>query len=72
MDHVIYKGEKFKVSIIYQYSGLERIPLKHLELRKRGINSISEIEGLSQLKELQSLNLWGNNITEIKGLEELH
>jgi len=71
MDHVIYKGEKFKVSIIYQYSGLERIPLKHLELRKRGINSISEIEGLSQLKELQSLNLWGNNITEIKGLEEL-
>jgi len=71
MDHVIYKGEKFKVSIIYQYSGLEKISLKHLELRKRGINSISEIEGLSQLKELQSLDLWGNNITEVKGLEEL-
>ena len=71
MDHVIYKGEKFKISIIYQYSGLERTPLKHLELRNRGIKSISEIEGLLQLKGLQPLDLRGNNITDMNGLEEL-
>ncbi|KKN09403.1 hypothetical protein LCGC14_1046980 [marine sediment metagenome] len=71
MNHVIYKGEKFKVSIIYQHYGLERTPLKHMELRNRDINSINEIEGLLELKRLQSLDLSYNNIADMSGLEEL-
>ena len=71
MSHVIYKGKKFKVSVIYQHYGLERTPFKHLELRNRDINSINEIEGLLELKRLQSLDLMNNNISDMNGLEEL-
>src|SRR5271157_4624947 len=42
-----------------------------LDLHKKKIESISEIEGLDQLANLQVLILWGNKITEIKGLDAL-
>jgi len=42
-----------------------------LILRNKGINSISEIEGLENLHALKSLNLSDNNISEISGLDHL-
>jgi len=42
-----------------------------LNLRKSGIEDISDIEGLDSLKNLRILDLSYNNISEIKGLENL-
>ncbi len=42
-----------------------------LDLISKGINNISEIEGLESLTNLQELTLSENKITEIKGLEAL-
>jgi Leucine-rich repeat (LRR) protein len=42
-----------------------------LDLRKKKISDISEIQWLESLTELQELNLGTNAITEIKGLEAL-
>jgi Leucine-rich repeat (LRR) protein len=71
MTYVIYKGEKIKVHTAYQQYGLGRTPLKCIQLRNRGINSIDEIEGLLELKGLQSLDLMENKIASLSGLEEL-
>ena len=43
-----------------------------LNLKSLGINSISEIEGLENIINLNELNLSGNNITQIEGLENLY
>jgi hypothetical protein len=42
-----------------------------LILRNKGINSISEIEGLANFPALKSLNLSNNNISEISGLDHM-
>jgi hypothetical protein len=42
-----------------------------LDLRKQGIQWISEIEGLDLLADLRELDLRDNNITRIEGLEKL-
>ncbi|MHA1343003.1 MAG: leucine-rich repeat domain-containing protein, partial [Promethearchaeota archaeon] len=43
----------------------------NLNLEKKGIEDIDQIEGLSKLQNLTSLNLSGNKISKIKGLENL-
>jgi hypothetical protein len=45
--------------------------VQKLEVFGLGIKRIEEIEGLSRLTHLESLNLEGNKITEISGLESL-
>ena len=42
-----------------------------LNLRNKGISSIDEIEGLTNLTDLTKLDLSDNHITEIKGLQNL-
>ncbi len=43
----------------------------HLSLSYRDISKISEIKGLTSLKNLMTLNLHGNKIRNLKGLREL-
>jgi len=57
VDGVIYNRKKFKVKN-------DRLFLANL-----GIKDISEIQGLESLTDLQWLDLSGNKIHKIKGLE---
>ncbi len=59
MDHVYYNNEKF-----YVKEGVLNI------LRKK-VRSIDQIEGLENLFNLHYLNLSWNEISEIEGLENL-
>ena len=61
---VIYKGKKYKVKRD-RFTGLT------LNLSKKGIVDICEIEGLYALSKLETLILENNQISEIKGLENL-
>jgi len=43
-----------------------------IDLSDRGINELSEIEGLHRLKHLKTLNLQDNNLRDVFGLENLN
>jgi len=57
--------------VTYGNRWLEFVLNNRLNLSNRGIKDITDIEGLENLIELQSLNLSNNQISEIKGLEKL-
>jgi hypothetical protein len=54
-----------------QYPVKDKNGKPSLDLSKKGIADISEIQGLESLTKLQELNLTANKIAEIKGLEAL-
>ena len=56
---VTYKGKQYKVK------------KNKLKFRGKKITDITEIEGFSELTDLEELDLSKNNISEIKGLETL-
>jgi len=56
MSYVSYKGKKFFV-----VKG-------ELKINNQGIKDLNDIEGLRELTELEVLDLYNNEITEIKGL----
>jgi len=60
---VIYKGSEYKAT--------SNGNLFSLDLSARGIEDLSEIKGFEKLTWLHILDLSYNNITEIKGLENL-
>jgi len=57
--------------VTYGNRWLEFVLNNRLNLSNRGIKDITDIDGLENLIELQSLNLNDNQISEIKGLEKL-
>ncbi|NVM38504.1 MAG: leucine-rich repeat protein [Candidatus Lokiarchaeota archaeon] len=59
MDSITYRNKIYKVK------------RGKLILRNKGINDLSELEGLETLTDLKSLQLPKNNIREIKSLEHL-
>ena len=61
---VTYKNKKFKVKSV-KNSGL------YLDLRKKKIADISQINGVDNFSDLFSLYLDENQINEITGLENL-
>jgi len=54
-----------------EYKATENNGIMTLDLSRKGIKNISEIEGLEALTELRVLNLSKNQISEIKGLDTL-
>ena len=69
MDYVIFQGQKFKMG--YTYYDLRTKKFNSLILDQKNIKSIEQIEGLEELTELEYLELRGNQISEIKGLDTL-
>lgn len=61
---VIYKNKRYSTKI----NKKGQVALK---LYFSGVSDISDIDGLSSLRDLEVLDLRGNKITEIKGLENL-
>ena len=59
MDYVTIRDKPYKVK-----KGA-------LDLKNKGINSISEIQGLENFPAMKSLDLSGNNISEISGLDHM-
>ena len=59
MDYVTFRGKKYNLK------------KTALVLRNKGINSISEIEGLENFPALRGLDLSNNNISEISGLDHM-
>lgn len=59
MDSVTFKGKIYKVKNAT------------LVLKNKGINSITEIEGLENFPAIRELNLSDNNISEISGLDHM-
>ena len=63
------KEEKLKSSLSRDL-GLD-MRFTTLDLKSLGISDINEIEGLNEIPNFQVLDLSNNNISEIKGLENL-
>ncbi len=59
MDHVYYNNEKF-----YVKDGV-------LSILRKGVKSLSEIEGLEKLTNLKVLNLGWNEIENLETLKKL-
>ncbi len=60
MEHITYKGKRFRVKD------------RKLVLSNLGIRNISDIIGLEELTKLKELDLSQNQISEIKGLDNLN
>ena len=66
---VEYNGKEYLVKSVNDSSSKKEFLT--LDLSGKKITNIKEIKGLSELKELEILNLYNNKITEIKGLKNL-
>jgi len=73
MGFVVFKGKKYEIGVV-KIGCLNKkgyFQLTYLKLRNINIKDLDEIEGLSEIKNLKSLDLSSNKTTELKGLEKL-